>query len=126
VFLPPGLSELRIDYRERRRANGLALSKTQVQAQSSEGPSEFHEGVSLIVRARSQFHHMPRNRAEQRSLELAVELDGVGNERIGGPRRCFGSSLDIVEVRVDACHPFSQVHLGTPYYTIRLFLSVST
>ena len=80
-----GSSWLRIDYRERRRANGLALSKTQLQAQSSEGHSEFLERVSLIGRARSQFHHMPPNRAEQRSLELAVELACVCDQRIGGP-----------------------------------------
>ena len=107
MFLAPDSSQLRIDDRERRRANRLALSKTQIQAQSSEGLSEFLERVSLIARARSQFHHMPRDRAEQRSFELAVQLGCVCNERIGGPRRCLGSSLDIVEVRVDACHPFS-------------------
>jgi len=36
------------------------------------------------------------------------------------------SGLDVIEVRIDACHPFSQVHLAIPYYTIRSFLSVST
>jgi hypothetical protein len=65
---------------------------------------------------------MSRDRAEQRSLEQTVELACVSNERVGRPRGCLGSGLDVIEVRVDACHPFSQVHLKIPYYTIRSLL----